>query len=180
MKGKSKKKRPLKESGLETVAFEKAVDVVATVEKIAGPLCRAEGMELVHVEYQYESGGLILRVYVDKPGRVTLDDCVLISRQLNDLLDIHLEGGKTYNLEVSSPGSDRPLSKLEDYERFKGEVARIKTIESLDGIRNFKGVLMGTSDEHIHIMVENRVFSIPYKGIQKARLVDYNGDKQCL
>jgi ribosome maturation factor RimP len=134
-------------------------------------------MELVHVEYQYEPGGLILRIYIDKPGRVTLDDCVLISRQLNDLLDIQLDGGNAYHLEVSSPGLDRPLSKLEDYERFKGEVARIKTIESLDGIRNFKGLLMGTSGENINIMVENRVFSIPYKGIQKARLVDYNGDK---
>jgi ribosome maturation factor RimP len=177
LKGKNLKKRPLKESGLEPVAYEKARDIVATVEIIAKPLCRAEGMELVHVEYQYEPGGLILRIYIDKPGRVSLDDCVLISRQLNDLLDIHLEGGNAYNLEVSSPGLDRPLSKLEDYERFKGEVARIKTIESLEGIRNFKGLLMGTSDENINIMVENRVFSIPYKGIQKARLVDYNGDK---
>jgi ribosome maturation factor RimP len=177
LKGKIKKKRPLKESVSEPVAYEKARDVVATAERIARPLCRAEGMELVHVEYQYEPGGMILRIYIDKSGRVTLDDCVLISRQLNDLLDIHLDGSNAYKLEVSSPGLDRPLSKLEDYERFKGEVARIKTIEPLDGIRNFKGLLMGTSDENINIMVENRVFSIPYKGIKKARLVDYNGDK---
>jgi ribosome maturation factor RimP len=157
----------------------KSGEVVAKVNTIAEPLCRAEGVELVHVEYQGEPNGLILRVYIDKPGGVTLDDCVLISRQLNDLLDIHLEECSTYNLEVSSPGSDRPLSRRQDYERFKGEVARIKTAELIDGSRNFKGVLMGTSDENINIMVENRVCSIPFTEIQRARLVDYNGDKEC-
>jgi ribosome maturation factor RimP len=177
-KKKDKKKRPLKENCKKAVAVHENIrDVTARVEKIAGPLCRAEGLELVHVEYQYESSGLILRIYIDKPGSVIMEDCVLISRQLNDLLDIHLEGSVAYSLEVSSPGSDRPLSKLEDYKRFKGEVARIKIIESLDGSKNFKGVLMGTSDENVNIMVENRAVSIPYEGIQRARLVDYNGDK---
>lgn len=179
MKGKkqNKKKRPVTEIDAKAVVPKKSEEVVSQVQKIAGPLCQAEGMELVHVEYQGEPSGLILRIYVDKSGGVTLDDCVRISRQLNDLLDIHWEGSNAYNLEISSPGSDRPLSRLEDYERFKGEIARIKTIEPFDGIRNFKGVLMGTSDDKINIMVENRVFSIPHKGIGRSRLVDYNGDK---
>ncbi|MFO7558703.1 MAG: ribosome maturation factor RimP [Desulfobacterales bacterium] len=152
-------------------------DIAARVEKIARSLCISEGMELVHIEYQYEPGGQVLRVYIDKSGGVTLDNCVLISRQLNDLLDIHLEGSEAYNLEVSSPGPDRPLSGINDFQRFQGEVARIKTIEPIDGRKNFKGVLEGTSDGNVNIKVENRVFSIPCEGIKRARLVDYNGDK---
>jgi len=161
----------------EEVVHEESRNMVGQIEKIAKPLCIAEGIELVHIEYQYEPGGLVLRIYIDKPGGVTLDDCVLISRQLNDLLDIHLEGSVAYNLEVSSPGSDRPLSGIDDFQRFQGELARIKTIEPIDGRKNFKGVLAGTSDGNVNIKVENQVFSIPCAGIKRARLVDYNGDR---
>lgn len=171
----SLKHDPFQEEGVHE---EKKIET-EKVEKIARPLCTAEGMELVYIEHQYEPGGLVLRVYIDKPGGVTLDDCVLISRQLNDLLDIHLEGSPAYNLEVSSPGTDRPLSGMDDFKRFEGELARIKTIEPIDGRKNFKGVLAGISDGNVNIKVENQVFAIPFAGIKRARLVDYNGDKQC-
>lgn len=180
LKGQKKKirRQSLKKDRVKTAAVhEESRDIVALAKKIAKPLCIAEGMELVHIEYQYESGGMVLRIYIDKPGGVTMDNCVLISRQLNDLLDIHLEGSAVYNLEVSSPGPDRPLFGINDFQRFQGELAWIKTIEAIDGRKNFKGVLAGTSDGNVNIKVENRVFSIPSEGIKRARLVDYNGDK---
>jgi ribosome maturation factor RimP len=180
LKGKKKniRRQSLKNDCIKTaVVHEESRDIAARAEKIAKSLCIAEGMELVYIEYRYEPGGLVLRVYIDRPGGVTLDNCVLISRQLNDLLDIHLEGSETYNLEVSSPGPDRPLSGINDFQRFQGELARIKTIEPIDGRKNFKGVLAGTYDGNVNIKVENRVFSIPCEGIKRARLVDYNGDK---
>ena len=103
------RRQPLKKDRIKTAeVHEKRRDFVKRAEKIAKSLCLSEGMELVHIEYQHEPGGMVLRIYIDKPGGVTLDDCVRISRQLNDLLDIYLEGSAAYNLEVSSPGPDRP------------------------------------------------------------------------
>ncbi len=83
--------------------------------RIAEPLCLSEGLELVHIEFQREQAGRTLRLFLDKPGGVTLDDCVNISRQLSDLLDVSLdEETPPYNLEVSSPGVPRPLGKISD------------------------------------------------------------------
>ena len=92
--------------------------IVERVWQLAQPLCASEGVELVHVEYQREQGGRTLRLYLDKPGGVTLDDCAGISRHLGDLLDVSLETAASYRLEVSSPGSKRPLGRLEDFKRF--------------------------------------------------------------
>lgn len=153
--------------------------VIETVGQIAEPLCETQGMELVHVEYHREPQGLILRIYIDKPGGVKLDDCVRISRELTDLLDVHLELNAPYNLEVSSPGTDRPLSKENDYERFKGEVARIRTSNPINGRRNFKGVLLGVTDGEIRMQIDTAVVSIPLGEVAKGRLVNYNGDNRC-
>ena len=97
----------------------------------------------MHLEYRRESGGVILRIYIDKPGGVTLDNCTSVSRQLDDLLDIHFEELPPYTLEVSSPGIDRPLVKKGDYEKFKGKTAKIKTKTPVNGQKNFTGVLSG-------------------------------------
>ncbi len=117
--------------------------MITQANKLAASLCEAEGVELVHIEYQQETGGRILRLYIDKPGGVTLDDCVIVSRQLGDLLNVKLETEETYRLEVSSPGPDRPLGNALDFEKFKGNVAKIKTHQPVDGQKNFKGVLWG-------------------------------------
>ena len=96
-------------------------------------MCDAEGLALVHVEYRREAGGRILRIYIDKAGGVQLDDCVAVSRQLGDLLDVYLDEIGLYNLEVSSPGSDRPMVRETDFERFKGCEAKIRTHHLIDG-----------------------------------------------
>jgi ribosome maturation factor RimP len=144
--------------------------VLAKVKGVAGPLCDSEGLTLVHVEFQRESVGWVLRVYIEKDGGVTLDDCTRVSRQLGDILDVSLENVWPYNLEVSSPGAHRPLGKLSDFERFQGNLATIKTREPILGQKNFKGVLKGTKGEIIHLLIEDKTVTIPFQEIVRARL----------
>jgi len=160
--------QPLTEEMLKKIAAE--------VREVAEPLCAAEGVELVHVEYQRESGGRMLRVYIDRPGGIRLDDCVGISRQLSDLLDVYLEHDAAYHLEVSSPGPDRPLSVQDDFVRFKGHRAKIGTIKSIDGQKNFSGTLMGLTADRINMEIEGKSIKIPLDLVKKARLVNYHGE----
>ena len=154
--------------------------VVALVTRIAEPLCGAEGIELVHVEHQRETAGWVLRLYIDRPGGVTLEDCMLISRQLSDELDVAIEDIGPYHLEVSSPGVDRPLGKIQDYERFRGHMARIKTADALAGKKSFKGILSGLTDGSVALLVGDKKIAIPFGEIIRARLVNYNGENRCL
>jgi ribosome maturation factor RimP len=162
----------------EKVAIRKD-DIISMVEALTIPLCESEAMELVHIEYQSERGGKILRVYIDKEGGVTLDDCVLISRQLGDLLDVNLEGAGKYNLEVSSPGPDRPLGKFQDFDRFKHCMAKLRVKKPIEGRKNFTGILQGVVDEYVRIQIAEKAVNIPYQNISRARLVNYNGDIPC-
>jgi ribosome maturation factor RimP len=145
--------------------------------RLIEPLCIAEGMELVHVEYQREPGGLCLRVYLDKPGGVTLDDCVDISRQLEAVLDVHAQDAPPYRLEVSSPGFDRPVGKLADYIRFEGQRIRIRVGKAVNGRKNFTGILSGVVDETIQLQVGKEMISLNFNDITRARLIDYNGER---
>ncbi|MBI5897050.1 MAG: ribosome maturation factor RimP [Desulfobacterales bacterium] len=136
------------ETGLPQVIGMAANPMVAKVWRLAEPLCLSEGLELVHVEYQREPAGRTLRIYLDKPGGVTLDDCVNISRQLGDLLDVGLETEASYRMEVSSPGIQRPLGRLGDFERFKGRRAKVRTAQALEGRHQVVDLVVGER-EHI-------------------------------
>jgi len=153
--------------------------VAENVRELAGPLCAAEGLELIHVEYQREPVGWVLRIYIGKPGGVTIEDCATVSHQMGDLLDIKLDADIPYTLEVSSPGPDRPLSVLEDFQRFSGHTARIRTRNELGGQKNFTGVLLGTMGDYVLHTLDTETVAIPYREITKARLVNYNGDNKC-
>jgi len=146
--------------------------IILQIWDLIEPLCEAEGMELVQVEYQREAGGRVLRLFVDRPGGVTLDDCIQISRQAGDVLEVCLENMGPYRLEVSSPGTNRPLVKQLDYERFKGRQAKIKTTQALNGQKNFKGVLAGISEGLVKLAVEGNTITIPIMEIAKAHLVE--------
>lgn len=144
--------------------------------RIGDPLCESEGMELVHVECIQEGASRIIRLYIDKEGGVTLDDCVDISRQMGDLLDVNLPGNEPYRLEVSSPGSDRPLSRRRDFERFSGSSVKIKVDKPVDGQRNFTGVLQGITEETVEITANDKTIAIPFHTIVKARLIGDDGE----
>ena len=151
--------------------------LLSKIRSLAGPLCESEGMQLVHIEYQRERSGRVLRLYIDKLGGVSLEDCANISRQISDLLDVSLDMDEAYHLEVSSPGTNRPLSVLKDYDRFKGQRAKIKAKKPIGKQRNFTGILCGTSEdgEHIIIKTDQQKIHMPFENIIKANLVDYNG-----
>ena len=153
---------------------EKAI--IQQIESLVEPLCDSEGLELVHIEYQREAGGRVLRLYIDRTAGVSIDDCVNISRQLNDLLDVNLDNIGPYTLEVTSPGPERPLSKLKDYDRFKGRKAKIRTRQPIDEQKNFTGTIIGTTAEQIKLSSNEKTVVIPFGHIAKARLVDADGE----
>lgn len=154
--------------------------IVGKVWQLAEPLCLGEGMELVHVEYQREHGGRILRIYLDKAGGITLDDCAVISRQLSDILDVGLDAQGAYRLEVSSPGIQRPLGKIDDFEQFKGERVKIRMARPINGRKNFTGILNGLDGPMVHLDIDNQHVAIAFTDIAKAHITHMNGDKACL
>ena len=145
-------------------------DIVAKVEGLAAPLCESEGLELVFIEFQRESAGWVLRIYVDKDGGVTLDGCAQVSRQLGDILDVGLDNIWPYHLEVSSPGEHRPLGKMSDFKKFSGRLATVKTKAPIEGQKNFKGILKSASGETVHLLMEDKTVTIPFQEIVRARL----------
>ena len=172
------KKRLRQEEKRDTLIPD--AEIAGKVRRLAEPVCESEDAELVHVEYQREASGRVLRIYIDKAGGVKLEDCVKISRQLGDLLDVYLETGHPYSLEVSSPGPNRPLGKESDFEKFIGCEVKIKTCRFLDGQKNFKGVLLGLSEGEVKLTVNDKKVAIPFQEIQKARLINFNGEDTCL
>jgi ribosome maturation factor RimP len=159
----------------KSISNEHTRKIVALVRDLAEPICEAEGIELVHVEYGPEKGGKTMRLYIDKPDGITLDDCAVISHQVGDIIDVNLEESGSYHLEVSSPGPERPLGKMADFERFKGNVVRIRTAQTINGQKNFKGILSGISKGKVIICMENETVAISFQDITKARLVK-NGE----
>jgi len=151
---------------------------VARIRKLVQPVCDSEGMEMVHLEFQRESQGRVLRLYLDQPGGVTIDDCARISRQVSDLMDVYIDEPDAYTLEVSSAGLNRPLGKQSDFERFAGHKAAVKTKEPVSGRKQFKGILRGLTDGKVEIEVDDKVFYIDYDVIKKAQLVNDDGVNQ--
>ena len=146
--------------------------VVERVTAAARPLAEAEGLELVGVEYLREPGGWVVRVYLDKPGGITLDDCQRVSQQLGDLLDVEDPTDHAYTLEVSSPGLDRPLVSEADFARFAGRTVRLQTEAPVEGQRRFRGRLLGIAGGAVQLELEGaRRVEIPHAAIQRARLV---------
>lgn len=150
------------------------------VEKWAAPLCAEEGIELVHVDFVHESHQYYLRVYIDTPGGVTMAHCTKISRQLGDLLDVKLELETEYRLEISSPGINRPLFKKEDFNRFKGQRVKIRTLKEVSGKNALIGILGGISDKDcVTLLVDEQTVEIDHSIIKNARLTENNGDDRC-
>jgi ribosome maturation factor RimP len=168
--GKGNKRPKNKNRKQNSWSLDNIKKMIARTKDLLDPLCEAEGMELVHLECQREAGGRILRLYIDKPGGVTLDDCIHISRQSSDILDVYLEDTGPFNLEVSSPGQNRPLGKKRDFDRFKGNRVNIRTTPSVGGKKKINGVLLGISEDVVKVSIDDQIVAIPYHEIVTARL----------
>ena len=144
--------------------------LIKRIEAIALPVLAELGLELVDVQYRREQNGWVLRLIIDKENGVGLGDCSAVSREISQLLDIEDFIDQKYNLEVSSPGLDRPLKSMADFQRFIGSKAKIKTIEPIDGEHVFIGKIQQTEGENIILEVGRKEVTVPFSQISKARL----------
>ncbi|MDD5723549.1 MAG: ribosome maturation factor RimP [Syntrophales bacterium] len=144
------------------------------IMELVEPVAQSEGMELVDVECLKGPSSWTVRIYIDKEGGVTLDDCAMISGEVGDLLDINETPPGPYNLEISSPGLDRPLVKDRDFVRYEGHAVRVSVAEKVEGKKNFKGRLIefveNEGEKSLIIDVGGRVYTIPRSIVVKANI----------
>jgi ribosome maturation factor RimP len=135
------------------------------------PAVEEVGKELLGIEFISAGQHSVLRLFIDHENGIDVDDCAEVSRQVGALLDVEDPISTKYNLEVSSPGLDRPLFTLEHYKQFVGEIIKIKLFERYSGRKNFIGVLNVVHDEEVEIGCEEEKYSVPFRLIERARLV---------
>ncbi len=153
---------------LELMAAKHTSDIWSLIE----PVVTGLGYEVVDIEFKPHPKNGLLRVYIDQEAGIQLEDCEAVSRQLSAMLDVEDPIPGHFNLEVSSPGLDRPLRKATDYERFAGEIVKIKMgMPDLKGQRNYTGKLMGVKDDEVMLEVDGEILHLPLGGIDKAHLV---------
>lgn len=139
------------------------MDLTGLLEKTLSGL----GYELVDNEW---AGRGLLRIFIDKPGGgIDVEDCARVSNHLTRVFPV--EGVSYERLEVSSPGLDRPLRRLQDFQRFEGEKAKVRMRIPLNGQRNFVGILRGADERNLRIEVDGNLVSLDMAGVEKARLV---------
>lgn len=139
-------------------------------EALVSPIIKENNFELVDVEYVREAGNWYLRVYVDKEGGITVDDCEIVSRALSDKLDANDFIEDSYILEVSSPGLGRPLKKEKDFVRSIGKEVDIHLYKSIDRQKEFTGVLKSYSDTEIVLQIEESDVSFDRANVALIRL----------
>jgi len=128
------------------------------------------GMELVEIQFRREGHGWVLRLFIDKEGGITIDDCAAVSREISAYLEVEDLIDHAYHLEVSSPGLERPLRKREDFIRFAERLVRIKLREPINGQRVLIGTLLGLEGEMVLLEMDNETVRIDMENIAKARL----------
>jgi len=149
------------------------------IETLILPILDDLGYELVDLQLQQDGKQLALRIFVDKPAGITLDDCVEVSREVSAILEVEDPIRAAYRLEVSSPGLDRPLKKGADFERFVGKKARLKSKNLIDPDqrgttrKTFVGTLLGFEDDNVRLELTDKqggVIAIPLADLDKANL----------
>ena len=144
--------------------------LILTLTSLILPTINSLNYELYHIEYVKEEGEYFLRIYIDTPDGITLDDCEKVSRPISGLLDINDPIGDSYYLEISSPGINRYLYTSEHLDRFKGSQISIKLNEPLEGKKTFKGRLVDFSDSEININVDQNSVLVPRSNIKSINL----------
>ena len=147
------------------------IPIAERVREIAEQVAIDHGVELVHAEVAGPDNKPIVRVFIDKPQGITHEDCSGVSLHLGTILDVEDFIHSAYTLEVSSPGLERGLYRRTDFERFAGNLARMKTRQAIDGQRNFRGRLLGVEGEEV--LFDDRTngkVRVPLTSIVKANL----------
>ena len=139
--------------------------------KLLEPAIERLGYELSDLEVKLGSRDGVIRLFIDKADGVGLEDCETVSRQISALLDVEDPVPGHYVLEVSSPGLDRRLTKVEHFERFMGEDIRVKLRFPISGRKNFRGALRAVDEENIEVEVDGESHRLPIATIQSARLI---------
>lgn len=129
------------------------------------------GYECVGIEHVSTPGSAVLRVYIDQADGIGLEDCEAVSHQLSGVLDVEDPIGGQYDLEVSSPGLDRPLFELEHYRCFSGERVRLRLFEKRDGRRRFEGRILGVEGNQVLLDQDGEQIELAFDAIESARLV---------
>lgn len=139
------------------------------------PVVESLGYEIVLLDYSPNTRNALLRLYIDAPGGIGLDDCERVSREVAGVLDVEDPISTAYSLEVSSPGLDRPLVKPAHFERFMNEQARIQLVAPKNGRRKFVGWIRGVTPAGVSLETEQGVVELEYSEMERARLVpDYD------
>lgn len=146
--------------------------IESIVEELILPIVNAKNIELVDVEYVKEAGQFYLRIYLEKEGGISLNDCEEVSREINPLLDEKDPIKDNYFLEVCSPGLDRPLKKDKDFVRYAGREVEIKLYKPLNGSKQLEGELVClTEDKKIRVIIDNQEVEFDKKEVALIRLL---------
>jgi ribosome maturation factor RimP len=142
------------------------------VTQLAEEITKSNNFELVHIELVQDGKNFVLRLYLDKEGGITIEDCKLISRQMSYELDVEDLIPHAYTLEVSSPGIDRIMGKIDDYQKFAGEEIVIRLKQAFENRKKYRGKLIGITDDNANVIVQvdNKEYIIPYSLVKKANL----------
>lgn len=144
--------------------------IVKIIEKMALPIVHDAGMELVEVNYVKEGSRWYLRIFIDKPGGVCIEDCRFISEKIDKLIDEKDPIPQSYILEVSSPGIERLLKNRSDYNRFAGRLATVATFAPLHGKKLFEGKIKGIRGDDVVMEINGSELLVPFEKIASARL----------
>jgi len=144
---------------------------VTLVTELVGSTIQALGLELWGVELLQQGKYSLLRIYIEREEGVTIEDCEKVSRQVSALLDVEDPIAGEYTLEVSSPGMDRPLFSIEQYEQFVGSEVDLKLRRPLDGRRKFKGQIIKVSEDVVGLSVDGSEYDLEFSDIEKASIV---------
>lgn len=145
------------------------------IEALAMPLVEAHGLELVEVEFSPRPKTAMLRIYLDRPGGISLDQIETFSREFGTVLDVEDPIPQAFNLEVSSPGLTRPLKKLRHYQWAKGKLVRVVPRAPVDGLQVLVGTLSEVGEDGIVVEIEGAAHSVRLDAIAKANL-EYVGE----
>ncbi len=170
----------------------------ADLWNLVEPHVRGAGLDLIELNWGQEPGGWVMRVFIDRlpedgprlpadavgsvdplfpSATITHQECERVSRDLSAALDVSNAIPHAYHLEVSSPGLDRPLRRLQDFRRFAGQKIKVRTTDAVDGRRNFSGVLRDAHDGVVEIECEGRSYQVPVDAVARAHLVpDWAGE----